>query len=403
MTPSPATSRRGCHRPSWRVRRRHDTYRPCTSPRALPASSHMALETAIEHLATIAAYDLRRCDGGAPEPPMLWHYQVVDAHLLSPASARWPDRGAAGQNYMPVVLEVSNERLNQPYLDEQSFNCLPKSMRSLLGPLPLLVRVQYMNSCHVLNGAAAMALVRHAAMRRERWTIAGLPVRAIGWRWGNAPDGLSLTLAQVGTERVKHQAHAHQLVAIVTEAGTQYLLDLSVAQFGSTAAVRCTSGLVPAAAGQLLSSTLRERAADGIAPALFARADSETAALVSHCRLERSQDAVEAALGLLDGRTSTADEHGTRRTADGAQDGALCEHVMPRPYFRAGEPAGPQPDDALVETELLSRLSQFGRALMRCSETNGVLLPCPVSALDTLLGPASLGMMTTHRGKVLTD
>ena len=64
---------------------------------------------------------------------------------------------------------------------------------------------------------------------------------------------------------------------------------------------------------------------------------------------------------------------------------------------------GPQPDDALVETELLSRLSQFGRALMRCSETNGVLLPCPVSALDTLLGPASLGMMTTHRGKVLTD
>ena len=234
MTPSPATSRRGCHRPSWRVRRRHDTYRPCTSPRALPASSHMALETAIEHLATIAAYDLRRCDGGAPEPPMLWHYQVVDAHLLSPASARWPDRGAAGQNYMPVVLEVSNERLNQPYLDEQSFNCLPKSMRSLLGPLPLLVRVQYMNSCHVLNGAAAMALVRHAAMRRERWTIAGLPVRAIGWRWGNAPDGLSLTLAQVGTERVKHQAHAHQLVAIVTEDGTQYLLDLSVAQFGST-------------------------------------------------------------------------------------------------------------------------------------------------------------------------
>ena len=111
---------------------------------------------------------------------MLWHYQVVDAHLLSPASARWPDRGAAGQSYIPVVLEVSNERLDQPYADEGSFNCLPTSMRSLLGPLPLLVRVQYMNSCHVLNGAAAMALVRHAAMRRERWTIAGLPVNAIG-------------------------------------------------------------------------------------------------------------------------------------------------------------------------------------------------------------------------------
>ena len=323
---------------------------------------------------------------------MLWHYQVVDAHLLSPASARWPDRGAAGQSYIPVVLEVSNERLDQPYADEGSFNCLPTSMRSLLGPLPLLVRVQYMNSCHVLNGAAAMALVRHAAMRRERWTIAGLPVNAIGWRWGNAPDGLSLTLAQVGTERVKHQAHAHQLVTIVTEDGTRYLLDLSVAQFGSTAAVRCTSGLVPAAAGQLLSPTLRERAAEGIAPALFARADSEAAALVSHCRLERSQDAVEAALGLLDAQ-------GTRWTEDGAQDGALCEHVMPRPYFRAGEPAGPQPGDDLVESELLVRLSQFGRALMRCSETNGetaVVSPVP---LDTLLGSAPLGMMTTHRGR----
>jgi hypothetical protein len=59
--------------------------------------------------------------------------------------------------------------------------------------------------------------------------------------------------------------------------------------------------------------------------------------------------------------------------------------VMPRPYFRAGEPAGPQPGDDLVESELLVRLSQFGRALMRCSETNGELLSCPLSLLTPSL------------------
>ena len=105
--------------------------------------------------------------------------------------------------------------------------------------VPLLVRIQSMNQCHAYNGAAAMALVRHAARRQLRWAIDGEPV-SVGWRWGNCPEGAaSLTVTQVGTQRVKHQAHAHQVVTFADGGGGEHLLDLSVAQFGSEASLRC--------------------------------------------------------------------------------------------------------------------------------------------------------------------
>ena len=286
---------------------------------------------------------------------MLWHYQVVSAHQLPKMKSRWADGESPGQTYTPILLEIDHERLDSPYADEATFNDLAAPLRAAFGPVPLLVRVQYMNTCHVLNGAAAMALSRHAALSSQRWTIGGRLVRAIGWQWGNAPDGASLTVAQVGMpQRVKHQAHAHQIVTFLTEDGEQYVLDLSVAQFGDSASVQVCAGLVPRSAGCDLSATLRQRAADGVAPALFARSESAAAAGLRHCRVRRGPSAVEAALALVG-------SDGSSRQAGYA----LCDHVMPRPYFRPELPVGPQPDDDLVEGELLQQLSKFGRALLQ--------------------------------------
>lgn len=315
----------------------------------------MPLEAAIEALATVAAYDLL-------EPPMLWHYNVVSMHALEPQVSRWAD-GEAGRSYIPVVLEVDNERLGRPYTVEAEFNRLPADATgsALLGRLPLLVRIQYINTCHTFNGAAAMALVRHAAQHHLRWTIRGQPVQ-VGWRWGSCPEGgVALTLAERGTGRVKHQAHAHQVATFTTASGARHLLDLSVAQFGSTAAVRCCPEIAQASCtGCAMSPTLRQRAASGVAPGLFVPETSPAAAL-QHCRLERGQHAVEAALAELD----------SSGVAHRASTFALCEHVMPRPLFRTAEFVAPGPDDDLVEGGVLSALRQFGHALQNvCLSTD---------------------------------
>ena len=211
-------------------------------------------------MATSAAYDLRKEDG-KPQLPMLWHYQVVAAHQMERTRSRWPDR-REGQEYVPIILEVANERLERAYADEAEFTApLPPHVREALGgAVPLLVRIQYMNECHALNGAAAMALVRHAACCGVRWTLGGVPVADIGWQWGACADGASLVIcnedAQTGQQRVKHQAHAHQLVTVRTADGDTHILDLSIAQFGSGASLRSVAGLVDPAAGCSLSPTL---------------------------------------------------------------------------------------------------------------------------------------------------
>jgi hypothetical protein len=353
-------ARRAHCRSSWRSRRRGTA--------AVPRSVGLAtvpLEEAISALATAAAFDLRthgEAGAGAPETPMLWQYQALGLHVLPPAVARWPD-GTAGRAYTPLLLEVGHERLGKPYVDEADMNRLPPPLRAALGEVPLLVRLLYMNQCHSLNGAAAMALVRHARARRVRWTIGGVPVRSIGWRWGNAPEGgASLTIAQVGTERVKQQAQAHQVATFTTDAGEEHVLDLSVAQFGLTHAVRSRPALVPHAAGCEVSPTLARRAASGEAPALFAPSRSPAASAVHHRRLERGQSAVEAALALVDAR-GFAVRGGY----------PLCGHVMPAPFFRPERPpdAPPGPDDDLVEGALLEHFRKFAAVLSMIAADSG--------------------------------
>ena len=339
---------------SWRCRPAGTGALGGNSPRKLPPRAQVPLEHALERLATSAAYDLRTDAGaGSAVAPMLWHYQVVNMHVLPQQTSRWPD-GAMGHSYHPVLLEVTNERMGRPYADEADFNQLPRHLRDSLGPLPLLVRIQFMNVCHTTNGAAAMALVRHAALAHVQWTIGGQPVRAIGWKWGDCPEGaLALTISQLGTQRVRQQAHAHQLASFVTD-DSEYILDLSVAQFGIDAALRAVPGVVPPCAGADLSPTLAQRAAQGLAPGLFAPVDSPAARLFHSCRVARGQDAVEAALALV----------GPAGAPVGAGY-ALCDHMMPSPTFRRprAERGGPAPDDDLIEGELLERLAKFGLVL----------------------------------------
>ena len=278
----------------------------------------------------MAAYDLR-------VPPMLWHYRAVRLAVGPPQRAKWPD-GSPGREYTPAVLEVDDERLHAPYADETEFNRLPADARNLLGDVPLLVRIQYLNECHALNGAAAMALVRYAARRGVRWRLNGEPVRELGWRWGNSPGGLGLQVTQARTTRVKRQAHAHQTMSILLESGGRWLLDLSAPQFGDAAALRCAPWAGGAGTACAWSPTLRERAAQGIAPAFLGAVDERA----HHCRLARGQVAVEEAIAAS--RTSA--------------DFALCSHVMPAELFGVSEL-----DADLVHDGVAKNLLRFEAAL----------------------------------------
>ena len=327
----------------------------------------LSLEPALRALATVAAYDLRKDGtGGAPDLPMLWHYQVVAVHEFDQRQrSHWPD-GSDGHLFEPLVLEVANERLSRAYSDEADFIApLPSASRaalSRLGAVPLLVRLQYLNECHALNGAAAMALVRHAQRRGVRWTVGGEAVAEIGWRWGACADGVSITILNhdphTGEQRTKHQAHAHQLVTVTTVHGAVHILDLSVAQFGIDASLRCLPELVDRSAGCALSPTLAARAAAGIAPTLFApQASADVARVMSTCLVQRGQAAVEAALALVD--------------ADGRprhEGFLLCAHTMPSPLFgRPREQGEVRPDDDIIEAQLLENVRKFERALrVRC-------------------------------------
>ena len=380
-----------CHVSEFRTRVQKLLLRPSEfSLLRPPARSRISLESALCALATSAAYDLTNEDG-LFKAPMLWNYQAVEAHDgQGRMRSRWPDQ-TPGHEYTPIIIVVDNERSDgRAYTDELEFNRLPPSRaKHALGDVPLLVRIQYMNQCHVLNGAAAMALVRYAERRRLIWTIGGRDVVGIGWQWGDAPDGLTLVVNQAGTERVKHQAHAHQMTtfqlapssegdgesgifdigggaAAGTSAARQsnrpratggessYILDLSAAQFGLQASLRCCPGLVAPSAGCAHSPTLARRAAAGIAPGLFApRSNSAAAPLIKLCRALRGQQAVEAALSLVD-------DAGYALRAGYP----LCRHVMPSPWFGErveGQPPGP--DDDLVEGELLAMFRKFESAL----------------------------------------
>jgi hypothetical protein len=309
-------------------------------------------------MATSAAYDLRKGDG-SPVPPMLWHYQVVSMSALPRVKHKWPD-GVEGHEYTPVVLELANERLDLPYADENEFTApLEAPLRGALGDVPLLVRLQYMNECHALNGAAAMALVRHAQRHGLRWTIGGVAVAEIGWRWGSCADGVSMSILNFdpasGQQRVKHQAHAHQVCTLTTVDGAEHVLDLSAAQFGLTACVQSVPELIEATAGCTLSSTLARRAAAGLAPALLAPLGSDAGLQVMpKSRVSRGQSAVEEALALVDAR-------GYPRRAGFL----LCGHLMPGPLFGRRDPAKPGPDDDLVEGGALLAFRKFDRALQR--------------------------------------
>ena len=314
---------------------------------------------------------------------MLWSYQAVNAQLGDQLMrSNWPDK-TLGRTYSTVLIVVDHERLHQPYTDEVEFNRMPPSRAThALGRVPLLVRIQYMNQCHVLNGAAAMALVRHAERRQLRWTVGGRDVAEIGWQWGDAPDGIGLCIIQAGTERVKHQAHAHQMATV--RLGSQpadsgddddgggtsaadaadadadadgYILDLSVAQFGSEASLRAVPGVVEPLAGCAHSPTLAKRCAEGCAPGLFARRDDPQAVpLLKRCRVRRGQPAVERALSLVDASSGLALRPGY----------PLCAHMMPSPWFGTRRKEGvPEPDDDLVEGELLERLRKFEQVLER--------------------------------------
>ena len=93
-----------------------------------------------------------------------------------------------------------------------------------------------------------------------------------------------------GEQRTKHQAHAHQLVTVTTVHGAVHILDLSVAQFGIDASLRCLPELVDRSAGCALSPTLAARAAAGIAPTLFApQASADVARVMSTCLVQRAR------------------------------------------------------------------------------------------------------------------
>ena len=322
---------------------------------------------ALRGLATSAAYDLRKdTSGGAPELPMLWHYQVVAVHELPRLRSHWPD-GTEGHQYTPIVLEVANERLGRAYSDEAEFTApLPPHTRTALGEgVPLLVRLQYMNECHALNGAAALALVRFAQRFGITWTINDVPVVEIGWRWGSCADGPSISISNIdpatGAQRTKQQAHAHQVCTFMTADGVEYILDLSAAQFGiSSANLPCVPALIEAAAGCDQSPTLARRAAEGLAPALFAPLDSlEGSAVLSATRLQRGQQAIEEALNLIDAQGYAVRAHYL-----------LCGHVMPSPWFGRRDPTEPKPDDDLVEGGVLNAFRKFERALHSMREWN---------------------------------
>ena len=197
-----------------------------------------------------------------------------------------------------------------------------------------------MNLCHSLNGAAAMTLVRHAARHGFAWTLGGARVSSIGWRWGDSPGRVGLVVTQAGTERVCHQAHAHQAIELACEGGALWLADLSVAQFGRSDAMRCVA-LPPPSLGTALSPTLGRRAARGIAPALLGAASD----VGYQCRHAVAQTAVERTLGAL-----------------GREGFPLCEHMMPAPLFGSSE-AGRD----LIEEGVCSALGRFEAALERAS------------------------------------
>lgn len=343
-----------CGRTSWR---RHSRAAECgvQAPDRQPARAPVALEHALRAIATSAAYDLLD-ERGELCLPMLWHYQAVDLVDVGPSRrSNWPN-GTLGHYFIPINLVVSNERLERAYADEEEFaRFLAPALRRSLGALPLLVRLQYMNQCHAFNGAAAMALVRHAARHHLHYTVAGQPVREIGWAWGDCPDGPSLYVSQAGTERVKQQAHAHQVVAFAS-ADTScpgHVLDLSVAQFGSEAALESVAELVEPSRGCAHSPTLAQRSAAGLAPALFAAHASDGSSAALPCaRVQRGQRAVEAALALVN-------EQGHAKV----QGYPLCAHVMPSPWF--GVRDGPGPDDDLVEGGVLLAFRKFEEALER--------------------------------------
>ena len=123
-----------------------------SSPRKAPRRARCSLEAALSAIATSAAYDLSLEEDGTFKAPMLWHYQAVDAHVDGTISrSHWPDH-SLGREYLLVRVLVGEERPGRPYADEAEFNRLPPSRaKHALGELPLLVRIQYMNQCHVLN------------------------------------------------------------------------------------------------------------------------------------------------------------------------------------------------------------------------------------------------------------
>ena len=109
-------------------------------------------------------------------------------------------------------------------------------------------------------------------------------------------------------------------------------------------------------AGCAHSTTLAKRCAEGCAPGLFARRDEPRAApLLKRCRVQRGQRAVERALALVDASGSAL-----------RAGYPLCAHMMPSPWFGTRRKEGvPEPDDDLVEGELLERLRKFESVLER--------------------------------------
>ena len=331
MTGPQAASRSAAARNSWRARR-HTAVNAIDRP--VPPTP-LCLEHALCTLATAAAY-------GMPMVPMFWRYRAVRLTLTGgPRVSRWPD-GTRGRTYVPAMLELDGAT-DEPCGNEDEFNRLDAESRAALGEaVPLLVRLQYLNECHALNGAAAIALIRYAARHAGHWHFRGRPVASLGWRWGDAPDGLGLTIVLVGTDRAKRQAHAHQTVSIDVGGGdSSYVYDLSAAQFGDCATLNSAGG--PAVLGPIaaVSSTLRERARRGIAPALLTPHDPTR----RRFRLAAGQRTIERAAASTRGLPS-----------------ALCAHVMPARLYGA-----PESDDAaaMVGAGVADAVAVMERALER--------------------------------------
>ncbi|KAL1514584.1 hypothetical protein AB1Y20_003678 [Prymnesium parvum] len=231
------TVQRSAWRCRWSIQGGHTPQFPRQPSRS---SRTLSLERAVSILATSAAYDLRDSQSTVVLP-MFWHYRAValESDTHGENIFRWPDQ-VDGRRYRMLVLILDDERLEQAYADESEFNCLPAQARAALNTdeLPLLVRLQYMNECHALNTAAAMALSRHASRHGLRFTVSSdktdrvCCVDSIGWAWGAAPNGVQLAVTQARTERVRFQAHGHQYVTFHLEDGGEWILDLAAAQFG---------------------------------------------------------------------------------------------------------------------------------------------------------------------------